>query len=80
VPDRIPAGEPESLGEAHAAGVRLRREQSAALTAEIVRLYRSGLTLGEVGQIVGLRANATLKRLIAAGEPRRPRGRPKTKQ
>lgn len=46
---------------------------------ETVRLYRSGLSGAEVGELMGVSKPAIYCRLIAAGEPRRSRGRPKVK-
>jgi hypothetical protein len=45
--------------------------------AETVTLYRRGLSLAAVGEWMGVSAVAVHKRLVAAGEPRRPVGRPK---
>jgi hypothetical protein len=44
---------------------------------ETVRLYRSGLSLLKVGELMGVTDSTVSSRLIAAGEPRRPAGRPK---
>jgi len=41
--------------------------------AETVRLYRSGLTCAQVAERMGISAGGVWCRLVAAGEPRRPR-------
>lgn len=48
-----------------------------AETEATVALYRSGLSLREVGEVMGVSAHAVHARLVVAGEPRRPVGRPK---
>jgi hypothetical protein len=45
--------------------------------AETIALYRGGLSLAAVGERLGVSTTAVHKRLVAAGEPRRPLGRPK---
>jgi hypothetical protein len=54
-----------------------RRRVDPQVLAETVALYRSGLSLSEVGARLGLSTTAVHQRLIVAGEPRRPEGRPK---
>lgn len=50
----------------------------AAVLARTVALYRSGLSLAEVGQIMDVSAPQVRNRLVQAGEPRRPAGRKAT--
>lgn len=52
-----------------------REGEDPVIVAETIRLYRSGLTLEEVGERMGCSGAAVLHRLRKAGEPRRPAGR-----
>jgi hypothetical protein len=47
------------------------------VVAETVRLYRSGLSLAETGEALGVSGMCVLRRLQKAGEPRRPAHRRK---
>lgn len=46
-------------------------------TAEVVRLYREGKSLKDIGATVGLHFTWVWRLLRDAGEPRRPRGAPR---
>jgi hypothetical protein len=51
--------------------------EDPAVVAQTVALYRTGLSCAAVGELMGATRSAVRGRLVAAGEPRRPRGRPK---
>jgi hypothetical protein len=54
-----------------------RRRVGPQVLAETVALYRGGLSCAAVGERLDVSAMAVHGRLIAAGEPRRPLGRPR---
>ncbi len=53
------------------------QEHHAAVLARTVALYRTGLSLAAVGEIMDVSAPQIRNRLVEAGEPRRSQGRRK---
>lgn len=62
------------------AGRHGRDGDDPAVVAQTVTLYRSGLSCAAVGELMGVSGHAVQHRLVVAGEPRRPAGRPRTKR
>lgn len=55
---------------------RGKRELTARRRVEMARLYKDGLTLRQIGDIMGLTYQSVHAHLMRAGVPMRPRGNP----
>lgn len=67
------AGVREAGFDPFASGCHGREGEDPEIVAETVRLYRSGLTLVQVADRMGLTQTGVRMRLVKAGEPRRTR-------
>lgn len=72
------AGRAAAGYETNSVGEYGREGEDPQVVAETIRLYRSGLSLAQVGDRLGVTGSAVRSRLMVAGEPRRPAHPPRS--